>query len=55
MIRAALEEKKRRGSKKMGVEEGCLTDHLADSTEDVKLIRDEVRLHDGPLPPASSS
>ena len=34
----------------MSVEEGCLTDHLADSTEDVKLIRDEVRLHGDPPP-----
>ncbi|KAF9520560.1 hypothetical protein BS47DRAFT_1387177 [Hydnum rufescens UP504] len=42
LIRKALEEKKKRGSQKMSVEDGSLTDHLVDSTEDGKLIRDEL-------------
>ena len=42
LITKALEEKKSRAGKKLNPEEGSLTDYLAESTLDVKLIRDEL-------------
>ena len=42
LITKALEGKKLRGGKKLNQEEGSLTDHLTESTSDVKLIRDEL-------------
>ncbi|KAF9506189.1 hypothetical protein BS47DRAFT_1305586 [Hydnum rufescens UP504] len=40
--RRALEAKKQRGDKKMDADDGSLIDHLADSTSNVTLIREEV-------------
>ncbi|KAF8340618.1 uncharacterized protein EI90DRAFT_2906526 [Cantharellus anzutake] len=42
LITQALENKKMRAGKGLTLEEGSLTDHLAESTTDVKLIRDEL-------------
>ena len=42
LIRKALDDKVKRGTKKIDIEEGTLTDFIADSTSDEKLIRDEV-------------
>jgi len=42
LITKALEDKKLRDGKKLSQEEGSLTDHLVESTSDVRLIRDEL-------------
>ena len=44
MISDALEAKKKRGDWKMDADDGSLTDHLADSTDNVTLIREQVCL-----------
>jgi hypothetical protein len=42
IVRNALDSKLMRGEKKIGHEEGSLLDHLADMTDDIQIIRDEV-------------
>ena len=42
LITKAMEDKKMRAGKKLGPEEGSFLDHLAESTSDVRLIRDEL-------------
>ena len=42
LITKALEDKKLRVGKKLNLEEGSFLDHLAESTSDVRLIRDEL-------------
>jgi hypothetical protein len=42
LVRQALDSKIKRGEEKIGHEEGSLLDHLADATNDIQVIRDEV-------------
>lgn len=44
LIKNALIAKRVRGAEKMDSEDGSLLDHMADTMEDVKTLRDEVRL-----------
>lgn len=42
LVTKALDKKKLRAGKKLNPEEGSLTDHLVESTSDVRFIRDEL-------------
>jgi hypothetical protein len=42
LIHRAMDAKRKRGNDKGSLSEGSFLDHLADSTDDVRLIRDEV-------------
>lgn len=42
LVRQALDSKLKRGEQKLKHEEGSLLDHMADTTDNAKVIRDEV-------------
>lgn len=42
LVKQALDTKIKRGSEKLDYEEGSLLDHIAEATDDVQVIRDEV-------------
>jgi hypothetical protein len=49
LVQKALDNKMLRGEKKCDVQEGNLVDHMADTTSNVKLIRDEVSYELSPM------